>query len=90
MTVINPSIQIVGDGPIEKIIRNIMDATKVRIPDGRGTVNMLAIDNNITVHINIDKCEFNSGKKKQKFSFFLFCLAFSKVIHLPGTLFSNG
>lgn len=63
MTVINPSNHIVGDGPIENIIRNIIDPTNVRTPDGRGTVNKLANDNNITAHINPDKCEFNSVKK---------------------------
>lgn len=53
-TVNVPSIQMVGDGPIDKIIRNIIDATNVRIPDGLGTVNILASDNSITVHIMPD------------------------------------
>lgn len=66
MTVINPINQMVGDGPIENIIRSIIDATNVRIPDGRGTVNTLAIDKNIIVQINADKCEFNSVWDKNK------------------------
>lgn len=64
MTVKNPSNQIVGAGPIENIIRNIIDATKVRIPAGRGNVNILANDNNITAQINPDKWEFNSEMNK--------------------------
>lgn len=55
MTVKKPSNQIVGDGPIENIIRNMMDATKVRIPAGRGNVNILANDNSITAQIKPDK-----------------------------------
>lgn len=56
----------VGEGPIENIIRNIMEATNVRIPAGRGTVNMLVRDMSITVHISPDKCEFNSENVKRK------------------------
>lgn len=60
MTVRNPKSHIVGAGPIENIMRSIIDATKVRIPDGRGTVTIDASDSSITVHIKADKCEFNS------------------------------
>lgn len=52
----------VGDGPIENIMRNIIEATSVRIPAGRGTVNKLMNDNSITVHIKPDKWAFNSAK----------------------------
>lgn len=54
----------VGDGPIEKIIRNIIDPANVRIPFGRGTVNIVANDINITVQISPDKWEFSSEKSK--------------------------
>lgn len=64
MTVKNPSKNIVGDGPMENIIRNMIDATNVLIPDGLGTVNTLANDKSITVHINADKWEFSSGMKR--------------------------
>lgn len=56
----------VGDGPIENIMRSMIEATKVRIPAGRGTVNMLANDSNITVHISPDKCELSTNKKNEK------------------------
>lgn len=59
-TVNVPSIQMVGDGPIDSIIRNIIDATNVRIPDGLGTVNILVSDNSITVHIIPDICGLHS------------------------------
>lgn len=64
ITVMNPSSQMVGDGPIEKIIRNIIDPANVRIPFGRGTVNIVANDINITVQISPDKWEFSSEKSK--------------------------
>lgn len=84
MTVRKPIIHIVGDGPIEKIIRSIIDATNVRMPAGRGTVNILTSESNITVHINPDKWEFNS-KVKTKVRLCFWCdriFSRMKISHL--------
>lgn len=54
-TVTKPSNHNVGSGPTEKINRNIVDATNVRIPDSLGKVITIAADASITVQIKADK-----------------------------------
>lgn len=54
-TVTKPSSHNVGSGPTEKIIRNIVDATNVRIPDSLGKVITIAADVSMTVQIKADK-----------------------------------
>lgn len=50
---------------MEKINRNIVEATNVRIPDSRGNVMTITADESITVQIRADKCELNSKTKKE-------------------------
>lgn len=66
MTVNDPSSHSVGSGPTEKIMRRIIDATSVRMPDGRGTVHTIANDINIMVQTSHDKCEFNSKMEEKR------------------------
>lgn len=54
-TVRKPSNHNVGSGPIEKINRNIVDATNVRIPDALGKVMTIAADASMTVQIKADR-----------------------------------
>jgi len=54
-TVTKPSSHSVGSGPTEKINRNIVDATNVRIPDSLGSVITIAADASMTVQIKADK-----------------------------------
>lgn len=64
LTVRKPSNHNVGSGPMEKINRNIVEATNVRIPDSRGSVRTITADDNITVQMRADKCELNSKRRK--------------------------
>ena len=43
-----------GSRPTENISRNIVEAIRVRIPDGRGSVMTMASDTNIAVHTRPD------------------------------------
>lgn len=61
-TVTEPSSHSVGSGPIENINLNITDATRVRMPDSRGSVTTMASDVNIIAQMSIDMCELSSGK----------------------------
>lgn len=61
-----PSNQRVGAGPIENISRNIVDATRVRIPDSRGSVMTITVEASMTVQMSIDKWEFKSANCKKK------------------------
>lgn len=54
-TVTKPSSHNVGSGPMEKINRNIVDATNVRIPDSLGKVITIAADASMTVQIKADR-----------------------------------
>lgn len=54
-TVTKPSSHNVGSGPTEKINRNIVDATNVRIPDSLGKVITIAADASMTVQIKADR-----------------------------------
>lgn len=54
-TVTKPSSHNVGSGPTEKINRNIVDATNVRIPDSLGKVMTIAADESMTVQIKADR-----------------------------------
>lgn len=64
-TVTKPSNHNVGSGPIEKINRNIVEATNVRIPDSLGNVITITADESMTVQIRPDKCELSSKIKKK-------------------------
>lgn len=50
---------------MEKINRNIVEATSVRIPDSRGKVMTITADESITAQIRADKCELNSTVNKK-------------------------
>ena len=63
-TVRKPSNHNVGSGPMEKINRNIVEATSVRMPDSRGKVMTIIADESITVQIRADKCELSSRVTK--------------------------
>lgn len=63
VTVTEPNNYNVGSGPTENTIRSIIDATRVRIPDKRGTVHTIAKDINIIVQTSQDKCGLSSIKK---------------------------
>lgn len=64
-TVRKPSNHNVGSGPIEKINRNIVEATNVLMPDSLGNVITMTADESITVQIRADKCELNSGVEEE-------------------------
>lgn len=62
VTVNEPNSHSVGSGPIEKIMRSIIDATSVRMPEVRGTVNTIIIDMKIIAQISNDRWVFNSER----------------------------
>lgn len=64
-TVTKPSNHNIGSVPMEKINRNIVEATNVRIPDSRGNITLITANENITIHMIPEKCELSSEIMKK-------------------------